>query len=55
MNELVQLINGVGFPIVACFYMAKRDEKQTEVLNQISITLKAMETRLDVMEEKINE
>lgn len=55
MNEIIQLINGVGFPIVACFYMARRDEKQTEVLNQISVTLKAMETRLDMMEEKINE
>lgn len=54
MNEIIQLINGVGFPIVACFYMARRDEKQTEVLNQISVTLKAMETRLDTMEERIN-
>lgn len=55
MNELITLINGVGFPIVACFYMARRDEKTTDILNQICITLKAMETRLDVMEDKINE
>lgn len=52
MNELIQLINGVGFPIVACAYMARRDEKTTSVLNQICITLKAMEKQLDMKEEK---
>ncbi len=55
MNEIVTLINSVGFPIVACYYMARRDEKQTDILNQLCITLKAIETRLDIMEEKINE
>lgn len=54
MNEIITLINGVGFPIVACIYMARRDEKTTSVLNQISITLKGMEKRLD-MEENRNE
>lgn len=51
MNELITLINGVGFPIVACIYLVRRDEKQTTVLNQICITLKGMEKKLD-MEEK---
>ncbi len=48
MNDIITLINGVGFPIVACVYMAKRDEKTTEVLNQISIALKGIEKRLDM-------
>ncbi len=51
MNDIVTIINSVGFPIVACIYLAKRDEKTTAVLNQITITLRGIEKRLD-MEDK---
>lgn len=52
MNEIITLINSVGFPIVACYYLARRDEKTTTVLNQICLTLKGMEKTLDRQEDK---
>ncbi len=48
MNEIITLINSVGFPIVACYYMAKRDEKTTSILRDLTVTLKGIEKTLDI-------
>lgn len=53
MNEFLTLINSVGFPIVACFYMARREEKLSNILNEVSITLKGIDTRLENVEREI--
>ena len=53
MEEIVTIINGVGFPIVACFYMAKREEKLTNIINEVCITLKGIDTRLENLEREI--
>lgn len=53
MNEFITLINSVGFPIVACFYMARREEKLSNILNEVSITLKGIDTRLENVEREI--
>ena len=53
MNEFVNLINSVGFPIVACFYMAKREEKLTTIINEVCITLKGIDTRLENVEREL--
>lgn len=53
MEEIVTIINGVGFPIVACFYMAKREEKLTQILNDVCVTLKGIDTRLQNVEREL--
>lgn len=50
MNEIVMLINTVGFPIVACFYMARREEKLAAIINEVCVTLKGIDTRLENVE-----
>lgn len=50
MNELMEIISSTGFPIVACFYMAKREEKLSTLINDICLTLKGIDTRLDLIE-----
>ena len=54
MEELIPLINGVGFPIVACIYMARREEKLTSIINDVCITLKGIDTRLENLEREID-
>lgn len=53
MDEIITIINSVGFPIVACFYMAKREEKLTKIINEVCITLKGIDTRLENVEREI--
>lgn len=53
MNEFISLINSVGFPIVACIYMARREEKLTNIMHEVSITLKGIDTRLENVEREI--
>ena len=50
MDTFVDLISTTGFPIVACYYMAKREEKLSTLINDICITLKGIDTRLEIME-----
>ena len=50
MNELTDLVSNFGFPIIACYYMAKREEKLSNLINEICITLKGIDTRLEIIE-----
>lgn len=50
MEIVVELINSVGFPIFACVYLAKNNEKLGQSITDLSITLKAIDTRLQRLE-----
>lgn len=50
MNEIFEIISSTGFPIVACYYMAKREEKLSSLINDICVTLKGIDTRLEIIE-----
>lgn len=50
MEEITKLISSVGFPIVACIYMYKQQVKLTETINELSTTLKGIDTRMSLME-----
>ena len=50
MNEVVQLISTVGFPIVACvalFYLYDR------TIKDLTITLEKIDTTLEAMKEQL--
>ena len=50
MEEFSTLLSNIGFPIVACYYMAKREEKLSVLINDICVTLKGIDTRLEIIE-----
>lgn len=52
MEEIVKVINSVGFPIVACIVMYKQVEKLNGIILDLSTTLKGIDTRLDQLEKK---
>ncbi len=52
MQDVISLVNSVGFPIVACVYMARRDEKTTKLLQDLSVTLRGIEKVLDIKKEE---
>ena len=52
MNNFIELISTTGFPIVACYYMAKREEKLSSLINDITVTLKGIDMRLEVIERR---
>ena len=54
MNEFVQLIQNVGFPIIACIYMAKQNQEITKSVAKLNETLVAIDKRLEFMEKEID-
>ena len=50
MGELTKIISTIGFPIFACVYIFKNNEKLITVINELSITLKGIDTRLEILE-----
>ena len=54
MNELTSLINNVGFPIFACIYMFKNNKELVSVISELSLTLKGIDTRLEILEQERN-
>lgn len=56
MTEISNLISNVGFPIVACIFMYIQQKDLNTTIQELSTTLKGIDTRLDILEkEKINE
>lgn len=53
MNEVVNLITNVGFPIVCCVVLFNNNSKFTEVLNSLNVTLKEISTRIENLEDKM--
>ena len=59
MDEVINVISTVGFPIAACIYMAHtmctQMQKNTDAINRMSDTLNRFDARLDKLEDKIND
>lgn len=52
MEQMVTLINSVGFPIVACVVMYQQVNKLNGIILELTTTLKGIDTRLDQLEKK---
>ena len=50
----MSLINGVGFPIVACVFMYMQVQKMNNIILELTTTLKGIDTRLDSLQEQLN-
>ena len=50
VSTITQLISSVGFPIVACIYMAISNEKLQKTLQDLTMTLNTMNERLKDVE-----
>lgn len=46
VDVIMQLVGNLAFPIAACVYLAKQNEKWVSIVSQVTETLKAMEIRL---------
>ena len=53
VSTITQLISSVGFPIVACIYMAISNEKLQKTLQDLTITLNTMNERLKDVEDAV--
>ena len=54
MQDFINIINNVGFPIFVCVYLVKNNEKLVESISGLNITLKGIDTRLEILEERTN-
>ena len=52
MDDIIKVINSVGFPIVAYFMMSKQVSSLHNIITDLSTTLKSIDTRLTMLEEK---
>lgn len=53
-QEIVQLIQGVGFPIAACVFLFIEFKKLTQILADLTAALQVMNTRLDCIEDTLH-
>ena len=51
MDELVVLINTVGFPIVACMFMAYQNQKLVNAIAGLQATMLVIDERLSKIED----
>lgn len=51
MEQIIQLISNVGFPIACCIFLFKQQTKLTDTLGDISTTMQLMFARLDDIED----
>lgn len=50
MTELITLINSVGFPIIACIYLAENNRKQQAILFDLKEVLNKVLYKLEMEE-----
>ena len=55
VQEIQELITNVVFPIVACIFMYKQNLELQKSLSELSTTLKAIDTRIDSIENELKE
>ena len=55
VQEIQELISNLGFPIVACIFMYKQNLDLQKSLSELSSTLKAIDTRIDSIENAIKD
>ena len=53
INGIVELINSVGFPIIACVFMYMQVQKLNNIILELSTTLKAIDSRIDSIQDEI--
>lgn len=53
MDQIVQLISNVGFPIACCIILFYQQNKLTTTLNEISKTMSLMSARMDDIEDSL--
>ena len=53
INGIVELINSVGFPIIACVFMYMQEQKLNNIILELSTTLKAIDSRIDNIQDEI--
>ena len=53
VNEITQLINSVGFPIVCCGVLFWNNYKLTSTITELTTTLKVIDERIEKLENKI--
>ena len=53
INGIVELINSVGFPIIACVFMYMQVQKLNNIILELSTTLKAIDSRIDNIQDVI--
>lgn len=47
MNDIVNLINSVGFPILACLIMFNQNGKLSKAISDLNITLVKIQSDID--------
>lgn len=52
MNEVVEVINSVGFPILACLIMFNQNGKLSKAITELNITLVKIQSDIDSMKSK---
>ena len=55
VNGIVDLINSVGFPIIACVFMYMQVQKLNNIILELSTTLKAIDSRIDNIQDENGE
>ena len=53
INGIAELINSVGFPIIACVFMYMQVQKLNNIILELSTTLKAIDSRIDNIQDEI--
>lgn len=53
MEQIIQLISNVGFPIACCIILFMQQNKLTNTLHDISSTMSLMSARLDDIENAV--
>ena len=54
LNDIMSIINSVGFPIVACVFMYMQVQKMNNIILELTTTLKTIDTRLDNLQDQLN-
>ena len=55
LNDIMSLVNGVGFPIVACVFMYMQVQKMNNIILELTTTLKTIDNRIDNIQDEIGQ
>ncbi|QVM61469.1 hypothetical protein HN02_09 [Clostridium phage vB_CpeP_HN02] len=47
MQEIINIINSVGFPIVACMIMFNQNSKLSNAISELNLTLTKIQSDID--------
>ena len=54
MDQIIQLISNVGFPIACCLILFRQTDKLTTTLNQISNNMTLMSNEINDIKQKLD-